>query len=891
MEEDLLQEFLAESWENLAQLDREIVSLEKDPGNQELLASIFRAIHTIKGTSGFIGLPGLGRVAHATENVLGRMREGTLTASPAAISIVLEGVDRIKELLQGLETGGREPELDSGVILHKLNLLASLGAPVSEAPAAIPPAMPVPVSQNPDVVASTAGDEAAPSLPAAAGSVAAAPPAGEQSAPTPPVPAAAPSAPLDLEGEASPETKKSVADLSIRVNVDVVDRLMNLVGELVLTRNQLLQMVRGEDESKFAAPITHLNRVTTDLQEGVMKTRMQPIGNAWAKLPRLVRDLARVTGKQIDLSMTGAETELDRTVLDAIKDPLTHMVRNSADHGIEAAAVRRGRGKPETGVIKLHAFHEGGHVIITIQDDGAGINPQRVLKKALEQGLTTEFEAAALSEAEILKFIFRAGFSTAEQITSVSGRGVGMDVVKTEIERIGGTVDLQSTVGVGTIIRIKIPLTLAIISALVVSSGEQCFAIPQLGVVELVRLPAEEKRRRIERIHTNEVFRLRDRLLPLIHLDRVLQIDQGGDQPDADVNIVVVQVGEEQFGLIVDEVFDTQEIVVKPVGSLLKDIKVYQGTTILGDGRVIMILDIAGIAAQYGGLDTKTLAAEQERDAAVDQQESTSLLLFSSDEGQVLAVPLALVSRLEEFPQRQIERSGDRQVVQYRGSLLPLVPLAGARDSGARRDPQPVVVFTEGPQSLGLMVDQILDIIDEPLAIGIASQRPGVLGTAIISGRATDVVDTQHYLGLANPNWFKRDLAQVKRRLLVVDDSLFFRQLVRTACEADGYKVHAVDSAPKAIECLERGEKFDAILSDIEMPGMDGLAFAEWRRQRPELLQTPLIAITSLDSDVYGQRILAAGFDRLLMKFNPQQLSATLKEFWTQRLPLRGMSA
>lgn len=877
MPDEIIQEFLAESWENLSQLDTAIVSLEREPSNRDLLASIFRTIHTIKGTCGFLGLNGLGRVAHAAENVLGKMRDGSLDVNPSAISIVLEGIDRIKDLLQGLEATGEEPNIDSSQVIHKLDLLASLGDPLPGRTA---------TPRTPEIIPTEAAAPPPDLTPPPAVDVAPPPQEAKAAVPVPTHPADGEHEPLPADG------KKSVADLSIRVNVDVLDRLMNLVGELVLTRNQLLQMVRGEDESKYAGPISHLNRVTTDLQEGVMKTRMQPIGNAWSKLPRLVRDLSRVTGKQIELEMQGAETELDRTVLDAIKDPLTHMVRNSADHGIEAPEVRRAAGKPEAGRLKLNAFHEGGHVIICIEDDGAGINRQKVIKKALEHGLITEAEAAQLPDAEIIRLIFRPGFSTAEQVTSVSGRGVGMDVVRTEIERIGGTVEMTSTPGQGTKVRIKIPLTLAIISALVVESGGQSFAIPQLGVVELVRLSAED-RRRIERVHKHEVFRLRDRLLPLIHLHDVLKLEEKRITDHDDVNIVVVQVGEEQFGLVVAEVFDTQEIVVKPVGALLKNIKVYQGMTILGDGRVIMILDVAGVAAQFGGLSAKSRELDQQQAGDDGRVEATSLLLFTTPAGDTMAVPLALVSRLEEIPKQNLERSGERLVVQYRGQLLPLLPIAGAEHDRTQKDLQPVVVFSDGQQALGLMVDEIQDIIEEPLIIRMPSQRPGVLGTAVIAGKATDVLDTQYYLTQANPDWFHRSATrQEPKKVLVIDDSMFFRQLVRTALEADGYRPTAVDGAEPAMQLLDKGESFDVILCDIEMPGIDGCQFAEWCRKRPATLETPLVAITSLDADIHGPRIMAAGFDRLLVKFHPQQLRNTLAELIHKQIrSVTGLSA
>ncbi len=884
MDEDILQEFLAESWENLGRLDSEIVSLEKNPKSTDLLASIFRTIHTIKGTCGFIGLTRLGSVAHSAENVLGQMRDGVLEVTPNAISLVLQAVDVIKELLQGLEATREEPTRDNSVLISKLDALAGMGGhaanePSHEAPAAVPSTSQSSATGTPiEAVASVASVSPTPEKTSAA------PMQPEQPRPVSQIESGSDTPQETLDASMAKEEslgdqggKKSVADLSIRVNVLVLDSLMNLVGELVLTRNQLLQLARGDDESKYAAPITHLNRVTTDLQEGVMKTRMQPIGNAWSKLPRLVRDLSQITGKQIELEMAGAETELDRTVLDAIKDPLTHMVRNSADHGIELPAARHAAGKPEIGKIRLNAYHEGGHVIICISDDGAGINKERVLRKAIQQGLVSEADSSKLSESEILKFIFNPGFSTAEQVSSVSGRGVGMDVVRTSIERIGGTIDLTSVPGSGTTVRIKIPLTLAIISALVVESGRESFAIPQLGVVELVRLAAEDLDK-IERIHENEVFRLRDRLLPLVHLDSALGLSNKEDH-DGDVNIVVVQVGEEQFGLIVSEVFDTEEIVVKPVGSLLKGINIYQGTTILGDGRVIMILDVAGIASKFGGMHSNTKEDKKAADTDIDGR-TTSLLLFDAGDGTTMAVPLSLVARLEEFPRNSIERSGDKLVVQYRGDLLPLQPVQGFSVSNSGPEPQPVIVFSEGRRSMGLMVNEIQDIIEERLIIRMQSQRKGVLGTAIINGHATDIIDTNYYVTQINPNWFSRGRERREsRRVLVVDDSLFFRQLVTTALESQNYRVALAESAVEAIERIEHGERYDVIISDIEMPKMDGIEFARRLRARADLQSVPLIAMSSLSAAAFESRALQTGFNRCLTKFNAQQLLDTIEEF------------
>tara|TARA_R110002095_G_scaffold205518_1_gene188933 strand:+ start:10743 stop:13421 length:2679 start_codon:yes stop_codon:yes gene_type:complete len=876
--DDILQEFLAESWENLGQLDSEIVELEKDPKNAELIASIFRTIHTIKGTCGFLGLANLGAVAHSAENVLGKMREGILDVSPGAISLVLEAIDQIKELLQGLEATGEEPKVDHSSLTSMLDELADYATKQAAEANAQPASAPA------DVVEKAPAEDAAGSPQAQ--SIASEPQPLKEEVETSEVPR------LETEAEstglavaagvsdgdpiAAKSSKVSVADLSIRVNVHVVDSLMNMVGELVLTRNQLLQLARGDEESKYAAPIAHLNRVTTDLQEGVMKTRMQPIGNAWNKLPRLVRDLSQVTNKHIELVMTGAETELDRTVLDAIKDPLTHMVRNSADHGIELPEIRKTSGKSESGTIHLNAYHEGGHVIIEIQDDGAGISRDRVLKKAIAQGLIKEADAANVTDSHIFSMIFQAGFSTAETVSSISGRGVGMDVVRTQIEKIGGTVDLSSKMGKGTVVRIKIPLTLAIVSALVLESGGQPFAIPQLGVVELVRLTTED-RKKIETIHNKEVFRLRDRLLPLVHLNEVLELEEKplADDDMQDTNIVVVQVGEDQFGLIVSRIFDTEEIVVKPVGRLLKNIGLYQGTTILGDGSVVMILDVAGIFNKCGtSPHTQTMADESVQGS---NRDTISMLLFGASEDVVMAVPLSLVARLEEFPQNKIEHNGGRKVVQYRDNLLPLLSIEGAGHGNAEPiDPQPVIVFSDNSRSMGLMVNEIKDIIDEQLVIRMQSDRPGVLGTAIIGKNAVDVIDTQYYVTRSMPNWFEKVEDKRALRALVIDDSMFFRQLVATALETEGFSVVTCDSCVAAVDLLERDSKFHAVITDLDLPMMDGFEFCEWLKEQKNTKDIFSIALTSSHSPADRSRASEAGFDEFLVKFNSQELISSL---------------
>jgi two-component system chemotaxis sensor kinase CheA len=677
------------------------------------------------------------------------------------------------------------------------------------------------------------------------------------------------SAPAAAQAEDAPK-ETSVAAQSIRVNVDLLENLMTLVSELVLTRNQLLQMVRNRDDSEFAVPLQRLSHITTDLQEGVMKTRMQPIGNAWAKLPRIVRDLAVEMHKKIDLQMVGAETELDRQVLELIKDPLTHMVRNSADHGLEDTEGRLAVGKPEVGRILLKAYHEGGHIIIEIEDDGRGINIEKVSAKAIANGLATEAELESLSDQQIQQFIFKAGFSTAEKVTSVSGRGVGMDVVRTNIEKIGGTIELRSTEGAGSTFIIKIPLTLAIVSALIVEAGGERFAIPQLSVLELVRA-SNDSSHRIERIHDSPVLRLRDRLLPLVTLSKLLGLEGATDHDISedgtlkdDRFIVVSQVGSTTFGIIVDRVFDTEEIVVKPVAPILRHITLFSGNTILGDGSVIMILDPNGIATQLGEASTDHRdETEKKKELTEVSDQTTSLLVFRAEKGQLKAVPLALVARLEEIDLETVEYGDDRPLVQYRGQLMPLVNFEGNGEL-ATEGKVPVLVFTDRNRSMGLVVEEIVDIVEERLKIELEGDDDALLGSAIISGKSTDVIDASFYLTQAFGDWFThRDADQqlaVSGRVLLVDDSPFFRNLLSPLLSVSGFRAVVAESGEDAISILERDNEFDAVVSDIEMPGMNGFELAETMKADNRWKDMPIIALSSRTSEADFERGRRVGF-------------------------------
>jgi two-component system chemotaxis sensor kinase CheA len=718
--DDLLKDFLAESAENLAQLDQDVVELERDPSNASLLNSIFRAVHTIKGTCGFLGLSRLENVSHTAESVLEQLRNGALKADPDVISDILRAVDVIKLILAELAARGTEPAGDDTMLVALLEQWLPSASPASNVArariAAATPSAAAAGAINPP--AETAVDP--PSAPAA----------------SPAAPPAAPSSPV-----ASFADSLASGNPSLRVRIALLDSLMNLAGELVLSRNQLLEMSSREGDSTFVAPIQQLSRITAELQSAIMKTRMQPVGSAWGKLPRIVRDIARETGKKIELDMKGSATEMDRQLVQALQDPLTHMVRNSADHGIETPEVRRALGKPPTGRIVLNAYHEGGHVIVEITDDGKGIDVGEVRRAAVERGLVMKDVADSMTDCQALRFVFEPGFSTAASVTHLSGRGVGMDVVRSNIERVGGAVDLQSVRGRGCTVRIRLPLTLAIISSLIVNARGELFAFPQASVLELIRLTASDSAR-FDTLRNVRLFRLSDELVPVITLSDALGLS--GDAASDITTLVICQAGAARFGIIVDDVVDTQEIVVKPVGRFTRSVRCYAGCTILGDGRVVMIVDPSALAARVG-TDMTVVARSTCTVPDAPTVQPDSLLLFGVGPDSVQAVPLSLVARLEEIPSDRIESSGGSHVVQYRGSLLPVVPAAPSVTFTAGRS-NAVIVFNEGSTSFGIAVTEIRDIVDEVVNLELPASRPGVLGTAVIAGAATEVLDVSYYM-------------------------------------------------------------------------------------------------------------------------------------------------
>ncbi|HEY6256885.1 MAG TPA: hybrid sensor histidine kinase/response regulator [Xanthobacteraceae bacterium] len=874
--DELLRDFLTETNESIDVVDVELVRFEHDPNNAKILDNIFRLVHTIKGTCGFLGLPRLEALTHAAEALMGNFRDGAPVTSEA-VTLILTTIDRIKMLLDRLERNQSEEAGDDQDLIVQLGRMAA-GAGVAKSAEPTAAARVARVTASPPPSNQVSLEELERAFQAAPGPEAA--PAPAAAAPTPPAPAGE-GTDAEAAGRDGERAGEKIASKSIRVHVDTLEHLMTMVSELVLTRNQLLEIVRRHEDSEFKGPLQRLSNVTAELQEGVMKTRMQPIGNAWQKLPRIVRDLSTELGKAIELEMHGAETELDRQVLEFIRDPLTHMVRNSADHGLEMPAARRAAGKPEKGTIRLSARHEGGHIVIEIADDGGGLNTERIKSAAIARNLATAAQIAKMSEVQIQRFIFSPGFSTAQTVTSVSGRGVGLDVVRANIDEIGGLIDVKSVAGRGTTFSIKIPLTLAIVSALIVEAAGDRFAIPQLAVVELVRVRSGSEHR-IERIKDAAVLRLRNKLLPLVHLKALLKIDGDADCRAEDGFIVVMQVGSQMFGIVVDAVFHTEEIVVKPMSSKLRHIPLFAGNTILGDGSVIMIIEPNGIARSIGNVavERDAAAAEHEAGRQYDDSGIESMLVFRAGSPQPRAVLLSLVTRLEEIDVGKIETANGRALVQYRGQLMPLIPVNDdVRIKNAGK--QPLLVFSDEGRSMALVVDEIVDIVEQRLDIELVSQQLGVLGSAQIRGQATEVIDVGYYLPLAFDDWQvwrERRVAAARHRVLLVDDSQFFRNMLVPLLGAAGFSVTSAASADEALAILREGMRVDVVITDIEMPGMDGFELASAVRRDPRTASLPIIGLSSLVSASAVERGRQVGLHDYVAKFDRQGLIAALKE-------------
>ncbi len=829
--DDLLNDFLAETSEHIEAASSQLIQFESDPTNSAILANIFRLVHTIKGTCGFLGLSRLEALTHAAEAVVSHLRDG-MAATPDLVTLILAVVDRIRFILAELEAQAAEPHGNDSDLIAALEAHRTHLEPDEAEVAAIMALLP------------TTERRAA-------------------------VPMGAVEAPVVASSTRGKRTE------TIRVDVTALERIMVLVSELVLTRNQLLEICRRQDDESVKAPLQRLSSLTSDLQDSVMRARMQPLSRLFARLPRLIRELAVETRKKLTLVVDGGDTELDRQLIEAIRDPLTHILRNAADHGIEQPEQRILLGKSETGTIRISASHEAGYIAVSIADDGRGLDLERIKVKALARGLVSAADLDHMPADSIYRFIFLPEFSTAATVTSISGRGVGLDVVRENIETIGGAISVTSTQGKGTSFNLKIPLTLAIAPALIVEAGTHRFALPQQSVIEAIGFGAGASHK-VERVEDCMVLRLRDDVLPLVDLRDIFKLDRCALDPSEVKLAIIMRFGSHAFGIIVDAVADVQEIVVKPLGASLSHLYVFSGHTILGDGSVVLILDTVGIARTLGLTQALELGVQHAPERFVPPREKTRLILFRSGDGALKVVPLSLVSRIESAASGAIVASDGRLVMQHRGFLMPLLRIEGNASQETASD-RPVLVLGIGGESVGLVVDEIIDIVEDILDIEIASATPGTIGSARVRETVVEIIDISHFVKLARPDALARGVV-TRFSVLLVDDRLFFRDMLSPILTAAGYRVTTAPSARDALYLLSKGAIFHAIITDTDMPDMDGYTLARQIKREAKYVDIPIIALASHAAPIVNQAAATAGICGVVGKFDRIGLLAMLNQ-------------
>lgn len=964
-DDEILQGFIEESLEHLADIENDLLAIEEGGANidEDLVNKVFRAAHSIKGGAGFMGLTTIQELSHATENVLGMIRSKKLIPTPEIINVLLIASDQLQSMIEDVHNSNT---VDISSHLSPLNAIADgsfsqpspAEAPVQQVAAKPTPAVEkqAPPPDEPEVVV-IEKPVSAPVIP-------------------PPLPDPEPE-PIsfaahedeeedDDEHASSSETNSlfkqadrnksagppAKAETTLRVHVSLLDSLMNLAGELVLSRNQLLQTIGSDGLRNAEAVGQRIDLITSELQEAIMLTRMQPIGNVFSKFPRVVRDLAKKLNKTIDLNIVGKDVELDKTIIEAINDPLTHLVRNSVDHGIEKPAERKKIGKSETGLVVLKAYHEAGQVVIEISDDGKGLDGESLAASAIGKGLLTPEQAQAMSDKEKINLIFLPGFSTAKEVTDVSGRGVGMDVVKTNLDQLGGHVDIISAKGAGTTISIKLPLTLAIIPCQIIETGGERYAIPQVNLEELLRIPANQVKDRVERVGDAEVVRLRGTLLPLIRLADVIGIGRtyfdyteeevkpdrreatadrrsresplfrNPNEPDKNaqdksatynrsvidrryspssaLNIVVVSTGAMKYGLIVDRLQDSEEIVIKPLGRHLQQCKGYAGATIMGDGRIALILDVSNLArmARLNSIDGSDRAAEVAK-AAADalrlQKDRQSLLIFKSSEIEHFAVPLNQVERIEKIKRSDIEDLGGKRVMKYRGGSLSLIcvdDLASVNPL-ADHDNLLVIVFNIAKRAIGLLAIGPIDAIEINADIDDTTlSQPGIMGSLIIDQNTTMLVNVFEMAQALFPQWFVEQQQVVNEitevdeppTILIAEDSKFFRNQVKGYMTEAGYKIVEAEDGMEAWNKLNEYEDEIAMLvTDIEMPNMNGFDLTVKIRRDERFSKLPIIALTTLASAEDVAKGQAVGVNEYHIKLDKERLMVSVHDYMKRR--------
>jgi two-component system chemotaxis sensor kinase CheA len=900
---ELLQAFLEEAREHLDGIEGDLIQLESSAQvDDDLVNKVFRAVHSVKGAAGFFGLDCIKNLSHAMENVLSPLKKGLITPNSVIVGALLQAADALVEMIHAPE---RSNEYD--ISAHLQALQSAIGAPAATHNAPLPQNVII----NPATQGAHAAPKAEPAPAEAAPSEAADAPTALEIERPGSVPPAAASKAKDTATAQTPST-----DSSIRVHLETLDRLMTLAGELVLTRNQLLQS-HDSGAGTNSEATQRIDHITTELQDAIMSTRMQSVGLVFQRFRRIVRDLAKSLGKEVELVIEGEEVELDRTIVEAIMDPLTHLVRNSLDHGIESPAVRQTRGKPSRGTLRLSAIHKAGQVIIEIADDGGGINPSKIREKALEKGICTREQLASMSEAAVMRLIFRPGFSTAAQVTDVSGRGVGMDVVQSNLTRLGGTVDVQSTVGEGTLMRIKLPLTLAIIPCLLISEEGESFAIPQSNLVELHRLPASDVAQRIKKFGDALVLRLRGELIPLVRLRDVLNIptrtykaereerdddkrdtgyDRRQDESDTELNrrhardrrhshhsavpIAIVIAGDFRFGIMVENLQDSLEIVVKPLGRHLRHCDSYAGATILGDGSLALILDVVSIGRRLQAAENEKNAAsaKQIMQKAADATDQVTLMLVENSGDELMAIPLGLIERIERIKASEIQHVAGRRTLVYRGRNLPLLGIDEVVQVRPCRDQSTLyaVVFRSHDRELGLLVSDLVDVVDSSATVDELTHRQvGVFGSLLIDGKVVLLLDIQRiaHERLGQPETTKGESTNRPTTVLVVEDSRFFRDRISEFAKEAGYEVLLAEDGVQGYESLmAHAQEVDLIVTDIEMPNMDGFEFTRKVRADARFADLPIVAVTSLMGEQAEERGKAVGITEYLIKLDRERL-------------------
>ena len=905
MEDELLNDFIVEANEHMADIENQFLSIEEsgEDVDVDLINEVFRGIHSIKGAAGFLGMTKINDLAHSLENILNMMRNLELVPNSEMIDVMLRAADRLQGLINDIQNSN---EADVSEFVKALESIAKGEANPSTAEKSDP----TPVAQEEPALQEekplTDDEEldrqieeaiAAKLAKTVAKKEAAQEPATQEAQPPKDLaPAKPPTTPKSKETK---DKKPSTPEASIRVSVGVLDNLMNLAGELVLSRNQLMQAVASSEQNALDTIASRLDQITSEVQESIMQTRMQQIGSVFGKFPRIVRDLSSKLDKQCHLNIEGKEVEVDKTIIEAISDPLTHLVRNSIDHGVEIPAERQRAGKPVEGSMNLRAFYQAGKVRIEIEDDGAGIDPNKLKEKAVSKGIVTPERAEQMGDREALRLIFHPGFSMAAKVTDVSGRGVGMDVVRTNIAKLGGTVDVESVVGEGTNIIITLPLTLAIIPSLIVQSQNDRFAIPQVNIAELVRLRPRELETRVGRIKDAEVLRLRGDLLPLIRLEEALEMSSSKNMcEDATLeakrktcvatNIIVVETGQQRFGVVVDALHDSEEIVVKPLGRHIQDCPCLSGATILGDGHVALILDIAGIAVHEQIPNNEELNKENDKLAVTNDEETQHMLLFSNHAEEHFAVSMDIISRIDRIRADQIDSVGGQELLQYRDSTMSLLRLENCI-TAKTVDPKKrlyVIVFEIAGKEVGLVAPHLEDICDVAMSIDTVTFRErGVLGSMVLGDKTTRFIDLFEIADIAHPEWHDDEEVMVVEEdeqpplVLLAEDSAFFRKQVTSMISERGYQVVDCEDGLVAWETLQSGEhNFDIVVTDIEMPNMDGFELAD-RIKQSKWSHLPIIALTSLAGSADVQRGIEVGIDDYQIKMDRDKLLNSLHNF------------